>query len=452
MRDSMPVRVDEIADLKRPGDYHPNGSAPLEPEEKVRIDAELERLALGQLAEILDRIGGWLRRFIVFPNEHGSIAVTLFIAFTYVVDLFDVAPYFLVTASEIASGKTKLLEMMAALCHKPELQSSGSPATLFRTIQKEHPTFFIDEADNVWTGRKDEKASELVALLNAGHRRGFKAKRMGGPTRTTLEEFDVFCPKVIAGAFPDIGAIPDALRSRSVHLRMKRKLPSESVDRWTRQVREAEKATIENLKTLLIDTLNESDLGSVEVGIVEELSDRDFDIWEPLLAIAGRAGGHWPRASLDAALALCSDDASQTVPLRIVLLGDLGELWRDRSDDPFILTSEILDFLHAMEERPWRDFYGAPLTPHKLGRLLSSYGIESKLETSKNEPGTERKRRKGYYRQDLDDTWARYSRQSSPSSPSSPTSHEQALQETLESLESLRAEELPDPFEEGVDA
>ena len=82
-----------------------------------------------------------------------------------------------------------------------------------------------------------------------------------------------------------------------------------------------------------------------------------------------------------------------------------------------MLTADILDRLHKMKERPWGDFYGSPLTAHKLARFLGSYEVESKHEPRRDGEGAGR--RKGYYRQDLEDLWARYTPESSPSAPSS---------------------------------
>ena len=283
-------------------------------------------------------------------------------------------------------------------------------------VDRDHPTLFLDEADNIWTGRGDDKAAELVALLNAGHRRGVKAQRMGGPGKTTLQEFDVFGPKAIAGAFPDVGRIPEALRSRSVHLRMQRKLSGERVSRWTRQTRQATADEVAALRDQLAAVLEEAEPANVLIDPLEALSDRDFDIWEPLLQIAAKAGGRWPKEARAAALAFCAPDALQAIPLRIQVLGDLGELWE--GSEPFMLTADILDRLHKMKERPWGDFYGSPLTAHKLARFLGSYEVESKHEPRRDGEGAGR--RKGYYRQDLEDLWARYAPNSAPSAPSAP--------------------------------
>ena len=395
----------------------------------------------GVLADALDGVKQWLERFIIFPSEHGSTALTLWVAVTHAIDAFDVAPYLLITAPEIESGTTRVMEVTAPLCRAPLFSSSMTPAVLFRTIDKDRPTLFLDEADNIWTGRQDDKASELVALLNAGHRRGMKARRMGGAGKTTLEEFEVFGPKAIAGAFPDIGAIPEALRSRSVHLRMKRKLPGESVARWTRQEREATGEYLEALRVDLAEALDQAEPGSVNVAVLDELGDRDFDVWEPLLAIAACAGTEWRRAATDAAIALCAPDPTQAVPLRILMLRDLRDIWDEDAPEGHMLTSTILERLHQLGDRPWADFYGAPLSAHKLAGFLRPYGIESQLEPWRGGEGS--KRRKGYYRRDLQDLWARYA---PGTSHSSQTSQEGGSErnERSESLPGMDTEETPD--------
>ena len=351
------------------------------------------------LAGLLDDVEEHLRRFVVFPSRHGSVAVTLWVAATHIADSLDVAPYLLVTAPEIESGKTRLMEIAAPLAHEPMFSSSMTPAVLFRTIDQKHPTLFLDEADNLWTKHGDDKNAELVALLNAGHRRGIPAFRMGGPGKTTLQEFDVFCPKAIAGAFPDVTRIPEALRSRSVHLRMHRKLPGEKVNRWTRLAREAWMEKLDGLRDDLAELLENVHPVDVVIEPLDELGDRDFDVWEPLLQIAERAGVRWLKAAEEAAIAMCGPDPAQTIPHRLLVLRDIHGNW---NGEAWMLTNDILKALHGMEERPWNDYYGTPLTAHRLAKYLNSYGIESKRE-----PGESR--RKCYYRDDLEDLWLRYS-------------------------------------------
>ena len=40
-------------------------------------------------------------------------------------------------------------------------------------------------------------------------------------------------------------------------------------------------------------------------------------------------------------------------------------------------TADLLDGLHRIEESPWGDWYGKPLTAHGLSRLLRTYRIKT---------------------------------------------------------------------------
>ena len=72
-------------------------------------------------------------------------------------------------------------------------------------------------------------------------------------------------------------------------------------------------------------------------------------------------------------------------------------------DEDRLSTATILDRLFAIEEAPWSDWYGKPLTPRRLANLLKPYGVRSR--NIKQTDGTVAK---GYHRDDLEDAWTRY--------------------------------------------
>ena len=86
-------------------------------------------------------------------------------------------------------------------------------AVLYRKIEQDAPTLLLDEIDAIFTAKGDENKEALRALLNAGFERRATVPRCVGPNHT-LREFQVFCPKALAG----IGKLPDTVvdgRSRS---------------------------------------------------------------------------------------------------------------------------------------------------------------------------------------------------------------------------------------------
>ncbi len=46
-------------------------------------------------------------------------------------------------------------------------------------------------------------------------------------------------------------------------------------------------------------------------------------------------------------------------------------------------TQELLDELHDLEDAPWADFYGKPLSARRLATLLEPYGIAPRHERAR---------------------------------------------------------------------
>jgi hypothetical protein len=136
---------------------------------------------------------------------------------------------------------------------------------------------------------------------------------------------------------------------------------------------------------------------------VMPLEDRAADTWEPLIAIADLAGGDWPARARDAAVTMTQAEAQQEedASAGVRLLGDLREVF---GNEDALYTTTILDRLHKLEDAPWVDWYGRPLSTRDLAKLLRPYQVRSK---SVREHGTGASL-KGYARADLHDAWQRY--------------------------------------------
>jgi putative DNA primase/helicase len=105
-------------------------------------------------------------------------------------------------------------------------------AALFRAIDQRKPTLFLDEVDAAFNPKARERGTkdELRSLLNAGYRRGQFVYRMGGGNHTTLERFEVFGAKALAG----LGSLPLTLQSRCIRLELTRRRADEPVETSTR--------------------------------------------------------------------------------------------------------------------------------------------------------------------------------------------------------------------------
>src|SRR5919204_12870 len=97
-----------------------------------------------------------------------------------------------------------------------------------------YPTLHPSEVDAIFNTKSADFHEGLRAILNSGSRKGVQVARCLGNSGR-VEQFNVFCPKVLAG----IGTLPETISDRSIPIRLKRKLPHEKVERFRRREVEA---------------------------------------------------------------------------------------------------------------------------------------------------------------------------------------------------------------------
>jgi len=301
---------------------------------------------------------------------------------------------------------------------------SASPAAVFRSIESERPTLLMDEVDAIFSRRgSDDGAEDLRALLNAGHRKGATIPRCVGP-RHDVVRFHVYAAVALAG----LGDLPDTLMSRSVIVRMRRRAPGEHVEPFRRRLHGY---AGEELAARIADfgDLHRDAIGRAYPDMPNGITDRPADVWEPLLAIADAAGGHWPDTARAACVELSKVAASREASLGVKLLADLRDVFGDTDALP---TETILDRLHKLDESPWADLRGKPLDARGLARRLRQYEVLSvKVKV-------EGRALQGYRREHLWDTWNRYL---------TPTPQEAEPPEPAEPCRSEAPTEVPDAGE-----
>ena len=143
----------------------------------------------------------------------------------------------------------------------------------------------------------------------------------------------------------------------------------------------------------------EPDITGVFPEMPESIVDRDADVWESLIAVADAAGGDWPNRARVAAVALVAETKGSTPSLGVLLLADVRTVFKDADS---LATDTILTRLHSIDESPWGDLRGKPMDARGLSRLLRPYGIRpTTVRIGSSTP-------KGYRREDMHDSWARY--------------------------------------------
>jgi 5S rRNA maturation endonuclease (ribonuclease M5) len=348
-------------------------------------------------AAVLDAVHAFLGRFVAYPSEHAHVAHTLWVAHTHLMGCWDSTPRIAFLSPEPGSGKTRALECSAPLVPEPVEAINVTPAYLFRKVGQAEVTVLYDEIDTVF-GPKAKENEEIRGLLNAGHRRGAVAGRcVTKGEEVVTEDIPAYAPVALAG----LGKLPDTILSRSVVVRMRRRLPSERVEPFRVRVHEPEAHKLrEQLAAWAVavaDTVT-----ATWPDMPPEVTDRDADCWEALLAVAEAAGGTWPAAARAAAVALVVESRESSPSLGVRLLADLRTVFTDAGEPSTLHVATILESLTAMDEAPWGELRGEPLKARGLANLLRPYEVHSadiKLD------GTTRK---GYRRADLWDAWQRY--------------------------------------------
>lgn len=358
------------------------GSAELFPEVKLWPDSV-------DGATLLHEVAVAIRNHVI-ADPATIHAAALWVAFTWLIDVVDVAPIANITAPEKRCGKTVMLGVMARLAYRPLTVSNIAPAALFRAMDLWSPTMLIDEVDAFLAAHEEARG-----ILNAGFTRdsAYVIRCVGEdhmPTR-----FNVWGAKALCG----IGKIADTLADRSIPLRLRRKLPGESTVK-IRHVDADHFATLAGkLARFAID--NRDAVRLARPAEIEGLNDRANDCWEPLLKIAEVAGGDWLRLARRSAITLHGlEEEAPSVDAE--LLNDIRTAFMEKHALK-MFGEDLLAALLADEEAPWATWNrGRPMTRRQLTARLDGFSVKSKDVRI----GVVTK--KGFERSAFEDVWKRY--------------------------------------------
>jgi Protein of unknown function (DUF3631)/Toprim-like len=348
-------------------------------------------------AELLAAVEAFVSRFVVLPSDAAAAAIALYVAHTHAVDAAEATPYLNVGSPERQSGKTRLLEVLELLVRVPWRVAGASEAAVFRKLEQDRPTLLLDEVDAIF-GSNDGRTEPLRAILNAGNRRGASVARIVGKQHE-VRDFCVFGCKLLAGI--STRKLPDTITDRSLSIQMQRRRDGERVERFryrrARADAEPIRAHLETWAATAVEALR-----GAEPQLPDDLSDRQADGWEPLLAIADHAGVGWPARARDAAVKLSVPGEGEELGYGAQLLAAVKAAMDGKAA---ITTEDLLAAINADEELPfggWND--GKGLDARGLAKLLKAYGVKPKsVRIGDRTP-------KGYSADDLRDPWARYLR------------------------------------------
>jgi hypothetical protein len=235
--------------------------------------------------EVFKAISERIATFVYLPKDHAPGITTtlgLWVMLAYCYRAWPAVPY-LYVGGPLGSGKSRVFELLGQIAFRPLASANMSAPALFRTLHAQGGTLLLDEAERLRDAKSPE-VQELLSMLLAGYKRGGQATRLepfGDSFRMTA--FDVYSPKALAC----IAGLPPALASRTIALQMFRAPPDSPIPR--RRI-DAEPHRWQSLRDNLHSLALEHGPTWLElaerVDVCPSMGGRDFELWQPLLALA----------------------------------------------------------------------------------------------------------------------------------------------------------------------
>jgi putative DNA primase/helicase len=329
------------------------------------------------LCDVITRVRELLVTHIRFSETWQPDLIALWVTGTFMHSLFAVFGYIHITSATKRCGKTLLLDLLGHLCFNATRSATDpSPAFVFRDAERNCGTQLFDEVENLIDGDRRSHAP-LMAMLNAGFRRGARVPRIIDAKTNSFHEFNVYAPRVLAG----INRLSTTLADRSFRITLIRKRGDEHLERFSPKQQGHDLARLRDDLHLAALQHAKEIAGAYDDAehfpIPAETDDRLRDILEPLFAIAqvaGRSHGNgYTEAVVEAARQLAnirvehdSGDAGLPAALRT-----LKALERPGGKDPVISASAALALFRRNAELNWID------TKDKARALLRRLGLRS---------------------------------------------------------------------------
>ena len=359
-----------------PGDPEPTARAAWGAKARA---AWLDGADVPNAADVWARVAERFTHYLDFPPDvaPGTVAtLATWVLLTYTYPAWPAVPY-LAIGGPMASGKSTLFRVLARLVFRPLESSNMTAACLFRTLHERGGTLLLDEAERLRDGSPE--AGELRSVLLSGYKKGSPAIRLEKQGDTFQRvTFDLYGPKALAC----IGSLPEALVSRCVRIGMfraaadspkpRRRLDEDSAV-WAGLRDDLHAVALEYGRDWLA-LANRADV------VPDALGGRDFELWQPLLALAAWLESHGAAGLLgvltehaERTVESSRDDAvpeSDELLLRLLAEHVVGGTAR---------TLKAGDLLKQAREADGVTF--KYWTPKGVGTALARYGLRTRKGT-----------------------------------------------------------------------
>jgi len=277
---------------------------------------------------------------IEFPEIECYHFFPLWLIGTYLHPLFKAYPYVYVGGIK-ETGKTKALNVCSCLGFNSIFSGNMSTASLFRLIQNNRCSLFIDETEKL---SNPQRAEDFRNILLNGYKRGSSVYRVEKEGKSQIvKSFECYSPKMLA----NIRGLEDVLESRCISFIMKRTYNKEVGERevdkedteWQllrNQMYLFSMTYWKDIKLIYEDLYNDTDL-----------KNREWEIWKPIIAIAKFIDSEVYKEMIDFALRMSKEKKEENVTDTTdnLLANVLCEIALEPEESKFVAIGEIRDKL-----------------------------------------------------------------------------------------------------------
>jgi hypothetical protein len=334
---------------------------------------------------LLQEISAKTSKYIVMRPE-AVTATVLWTTMAWAQEGATHSPILAAISVEPDSGKSTLLGVLRFLVPKPFVSVEPTGPSVYRTVDREHPTLIIDEADDLFY-----RKSDLRAIVNAGWSRGTKIPRQG-------RWYDPFCPKILG--ILGKTKLPRTIASRSIILRMWPKTPKEKAEDFAY----ADDPAFSTIRRKLARWAADN------VSVIKELkppqppgfNNRLSANWKLPLQIAQHAGGGWPEQARRASIYLSRTPYEPSMGVQ--LLAALRAMFAKNRTQ--ITSEQVVHELLADPDLHWHEYRSrGPITKNQVAALLKDFEIRSVVVHPTKRADVSRH---GYRAAQFEDAFARF--------------------------------------------
>ena len=301
--------------------------------------------------------------YLDLNNQRFYDFLTLWVIGTYYHQLFNSYPYVYMNGPT-NSGKSKTLELCSCIAFNGRLSLHTNPVGIFRMIDESRCTLLLDELEHL-TGRM--RNQQFRTMLLGGYRKGGYVQRMIRSNELgdyEPRDYETYSPKMLA----NITGMDNVLEQRCITL-----LTIRSVNPTiTRTAVEFDNPAFQGIRDsqflYMMNNWRVIRQAYRETESVEGIIGRNWELWQPILALATHFGGTEIRDSMITLALECiaersMDDVDSHERLLLEVLISLVT-----EDNYYRLAAVKEEFASHLENSSW-------LSEQYVGRLLRRFGF-----------------------------------------------------------------------------